>query len=303
MSYNQVEQILHDFTNDKISEKVCISKLLQELTNNKLRYGLYNSDEEDIDDFFFYIYKGISSFLKSLPPYKTGYSYLFYHFVRQHKASWKKRCKIIKNTEQAILTTSIEVYKDTEARYQDNEYSRTLPIAEQQPLYLDETVMSQALAWRKKTRVQKTVLILTFKSCHYITEQMLYDISRFCHCEYNLLQSYVNLLNAELIEKRQRREAYVSKIGRVYHFKIRKAFQKQDSDYLSEAYKKYDIQQSKHESVWQNRLTSLYTKRLVRIVPTNQRLSELIGISTRQIVRYHTEAKERLAAINIDFLE
>ncbi|MBQ1629123.1 MAG: hypothetical protein II098_08200 [Treponema sp.] len=296
----------------KITPKEGLNRIAADVLEHPFNYGLHQFDEEFQSEVILgLLQKGQNLFKRYDPAQGQFKTYLCTLIRYQIKEVLRTNHKKELN-EKHIAIMSMLDYENSMAKYNAEEPVFALSDFKPHPLnptekvpFRDNHTLQSYITkknneeldciklmgkYRKKNQIKKTALILALKSCCYITDSHIDNLSEFCGIPKEKIISLVEELKDSLEMRRMKLKKIQNSRDRAFLLKrnleeeINNASDSKKEDRLV---KFYDL----HKKHWTMRNSQLQNKNCYPS-PTNKKIAEVLGICERQVGNYLQNADE-----------
>ncbi|MBQ5999716.1 MAG: hypothetical protein IJL70_09660 [Treponema sp.] len=296
----------------KITQKDGLNRIAADILEHPFNYGLHQFDEEFQSEVILsLLQKGPDLFNRYNPTqgqFKTYLCSLIRYQIKEIlRANHKKEIN-----EKHIAIMSMLDYENSVAKYNAEEpvfalsdfkphatkHSEQVPFRDNHTLqsYINKKNNEELDCiklmgkYKKKNQIKKTALILALKSCCYITDSHIENLSEFCGIPKEKLISLVEELKDSLEDRRMKLSKIQNSRDREFLLKrnleeeINNSYESKNEERLV---KFYDL----HKKHWTMRNSELQNKNCYPS-PTNKKVAEVLGICERQVGNYLQHADE-----------
>lgn len=290
---------------EELSVHQAVYELSEFILVNKYIFGLQKIDEDFANDIILsFLEKGQIIFdtydIKSGSFFNYLYSYLKNLIYTKSRANARNNLMEIYNTNQ-----SIDAYSEVMESYERINYKI---VEEPRVPYSANKVTPEALkagfkipcikkVEEKHHRLvlahvqpeKKALIVLSLKSAFYLNDDKINLISEVCDIQRDDLYTIVQEIKTELLPRIERKHALEERRNKTYYSYCRYLTQ---SSNLNCSKEKKDIYSKKAE-IFKEKLDHLneHLNKGIYIRPSNKLISEIIGVSERQISYYIKYAK------------
>lgn len=143
----------------------------------------------------------------------------------------------------------------------------------------------------KHTKEEKLIIVLTLKSCLFLTSEQIKRISSFCKINEEQLCAVIEKLRATVEKRQETYKSLVEKRNSEY-FIHRKCRELLLANKFSEQTEKLTRQYEFHTKKWE-KLNRKLKEQARKTCPTNKSIAEVLGICERQVGYYLKSGEKR----------
>lgn len=296
MDYDEINLLPEQIKQKIITEENAVRKLMVELYFSPYRYKLSFADDDDRSDFILYMQTCLPRVFKNYNADIKPFAVYFYSYVHGTLYSWNRRKIRQKRIADAMTPDLIQMHETVQELYEKEEFPCAVEIKDNKtekqyslPLYSKKCTYTKC----KKRIIEKTILILTLKSCYYLSDKYIPLLSELCGCSKKMLQDTVFKIRKDLESKASVRQEFQHKRDYAYYMHRKYMAELKNRLTKDDTYKDLFSRYEKHTRNWQKK-NDMLKNNYHRVCPTNKAIGAILGICERQISYYISEAKRNI---------
>lgn len=287
-------------SNGEINLRDALDLIATEAILYPCKFGIRENIKEYSSDLYFAIRRNgyfiFDHYKNEYGSFKTYLTSFIKFQIKEIKRNFYKiyaKQKIFEHDEETEYESSKERYEKNEIEYKiahfkpyNLEKNECAPFSRETPDILD--------FFRKtKQTVKKLTLVLALKSCFYLTEENIIEISQYCQIDFKKFAKIIESLKKTLDFKQKKYEQILERrdfsyyMHRKYYDKIIEQKEENISD--EETKRLYTF----HTERWLNK-NNFLQNRSYKVCPTNKAIADILGICERQVGYYINSADKLL---------
>lgn len=293
-NFNQIPFLLN---NDLLTTKQAVAYLADEILSNPKYYQIHEQDEDVLGELLLKIFQSAENLFKKFDSNAATFKVYFNNFIFYQLKTIKRNLYRTKLQDESAMFQKQIDYENQQDLYYSYEYDNKLlsepAVSDNKHDYDLKDKYENIRAFfndRKHQRKEKTIIILALKSCFYITDDLIKNISKYCRISEAELTEMIYELRDELKERKAKLEKIKQRRDKEYFLKrslqdklASKEIKIENSELVE---KKIEL----HTYNWLKTNQMLFDG-VCKIVPSNAKISSLLGICERQIGNYLKNSK------------
>lgn len=289
-----VNSIMDQLIKGEISKKQAVDMTTNFVCRNYKVFGLDKYDEDLRSEIYLALIEKGESFLDSYRPEIGDYfSYLF-TFINTQKLT-KLKTLARNNVKEAFVIQNGPLYlAEKEFSYSKSDFKQVSSNLKNRPLPyrpIPAEEVRRTLTRITKKNKNKKIIILALKTCFYLTDEHMEELSRIYNIPLEDLQGIIQFFKEQLLDKAEKKQRIQERRNYAYFNKKKYENQMNLVKKSDRHYNNIFLLQELEVLLFRNqkRFISLNNKlkegwMLVR--PTNKMIADYLGICERQVIYF-----------------
>ncbi len=263
-----------ELSSGRMTMDECISFLWEEIYRKPLLFGLSGFDQDQVSDFLIYVNPRLKDILSKYDSRKMKFFFYLKQSLFLLKTCWIRKIQRegmvnILNRQYAENTLKSQMESSGEAIKLDSEKQRNIAISNPQ---------------RSLEIARITALILLYKNCNEIDDEILRNVARFSQKDEKILHEKIQKLRAITSRRKELREKIIFRRDNAFFFHRKYETYLSKIEPGTESYLQLLKMYYKKTKCWirQNELLASRFK----TVPPNRIIAHELSISERKIFAY-----------------
>ena len=257
MQIKNTNAIFNSFLKGKISKKEAVNAILVYLFQNKLYFGLETMGEDDFNDFLIYLIPIIGKSFENYSKLECSFATYFQSIVRRNKKNFHRKLLLQKSKQNFI-------YHISKLDYFDN-----LEKNDCKNLRVEEEIDT------KQSFSNKQLLIIALKCAYFLDDDKIKKIAEKTGYHERYIWNLKKKIDTEMASRYEKNEKRIEAINRRYYLKHKANIYARLQSKEDAVYERAQYLKKFHSMRWEK---ISHKTNLRFIVPTNQFLSEILGL-------------------------
>lgn len=302
-----------------ISPQQGAKELLSLIFQNKAFFGLQALGEDDFMDFLEFQYKGLERILALYNQNLGNFSNFLYTNVQCNYSTWKRGLNQKNLREKTLMLTQEDCCFEAELKFHSNETALVYEKSEELKNKERELKLIQKELLGKKYETltgsgnpgkssqkyvrlynlrRRAILVLTLKSCFFITEEHIRKASILTNIPYENLEYLCRQAMDSMSKRMARREKVISCRNNAFFYHKRYELELSRYHKNSHWYDSIKTRDDKKTDIWKAKNKLLNERRFLP-TPSNRAIARLTGMNERQISYILQQAEHNVDNISL----
>ena len=301
MKKENFNQLFNDVKNGKLSRKEGVEFLAQFIRENIPLFKLHCYDEDFQSEMILYFLERGDKMFDVFNPEKEDFFRFFYYFIKG-LINTKRKTMALKNlNEELIFEENVNSYCGKDKYGIKDSYETRMNSSDEIDSYNPMTLaqLQEYYKDKKKEMTDKRILILSLKSCFFISEKQIKNVCNQYNIEENVFYATIEYCKSTVKDKTLKREKMIQRRNFSYFYHRKYTMQLKEYSVYSNKMGKIEVKnrilqlENRHYLNWQ-KLNGKFEEGFMYLRPTNRTIGELLDMSERQICYYINSAKKEL---------
>ena len=299
MKKENFDQLYNDVKNGRMSIRQGVELLAQFVCENKPLFKLQCYDDDFASEMILYFLERGEKVFDVYDPEKEDFFKFFFFFIKG-LVNIKRRVFAKKNlNELLIFEENVNTYCGKDKYGIKDSYETHMMYSDEKSNYSPVSLsqLQKYFTDKKNNIIDKKILILSLKSCFYISEKQIKEICDYCNLDEDIFYASIQYCKSSVKEKLNKREKFIQRRNFSYYYHRKYSMQLQEYSVYSNKMETIEcknrmLKLEKHHYQNWKKMNCKFEEGFMYLRPTNKTIAELLLISERQVSYYINCAKK-----------